>query len=90
MSTPISLRVSTSFGDVPLTADERGSGPAVVVLHGGAGPASVTGFADLLAGATGSCVVVPTHPGFDGTPRPEALTTAAGAGAAASRWAGAS
>ncbi len=78
MSTPILLHVSTSFGDVPLSADERGSGHAVVLLHGGAGPASVTGFADLLAGATGSRVVVPTHPGFDGTPRPEALTTAAG------------
>lgn len=78
MSTPISLRVSTSSGDVPLTADERGSGPAVVVLHGGAGPASVAAFADLLAAETGTRVVVPVHPGFGGTPRPAELTTVAG------------
>lgn len=68
-----SLAIPTSFGDVPLTFDERGDGRAVVILHGGAGPASVTGFADLLAEATGTRVVVPTHPGFGGTPRPEAL-----------------
>jgi pimeloyl-ACP methyl ester carboxylesterase len=75
MSTPISLSIPTSFGDVPLTADERGSGRAVVILHGGAGPTSVSGFADLLADATGTRIVVPTHPGFGGTPRPEALAT---------------
>lgn len=78
MSNPISLTIPTSFGDVPLTADERGSGRAVVILHGGAGPASVSGFADLLADSTGTRVIVPTHPGFGGTPRPEALTTIAG------------
>lgn len=78
MSTPISLRVCTSSGDVPLTADERGSGPAVVVLHGGAGPGSVAAFADLLAAETGTRVVVPVHPGFGGTPRPAELTTVAG------------
>ncbi len=75
MSTLLSLTIPTSFGDVPLSADERGSGRAVVILHGGAGPVSVTGFADLLADATGTRVIVPTHPGFGGTPRPEALTT---------------
>jgi pimeloyl-ACP methyl ester carboxylesterase len=75
MSTSISLTISTSFGGVPLSADERGSGRAVVLLHGGGGPASVTGFADLLADATDTRVIVPIHPGFGGTPRPEALTT---------------
>jgi pimeloyl-ACP methyl ester carboxylesterase len=78
MSTPISLTISTSFGDVPLTADERGSGRAIVLLHGGAGPASVTGFADLLAERTGTRVITPIHPGFGGTPRPDALQTIAG------------
>lgn len=78
MSVPLSLTIPTSFGDVPLSADERGSGRPVVILHGGAGPASVTGFADLLADATGTRVIVPTHPGFGGTPRPGALTTIGG------------
>jgi pimeloyl-ACP methyl ester carboxylesterase len=75
MTTSISLTISTSFGDVPLTADERGNGRPVVILHGGAGPVSVAGFADLLADSTGTRVIVPTHPGFGGTRRPEALTS---------------
>ena len=78
MTTSLSLTIPTSFGDVPLSADERGSGSPVVILHGGAGPVSVGGFADLLAEATGTRVIVPTHPGFGGTVRPEALTTVAG------------
>ena len=78
MTTSDALRVPTSFGDVPLTIDERGSGRPVVILHGGAGPTSVTGFADLLADATGTRVIVPTHPGFGGTPRPDTLTTVTG------------
>jgi pimeloyl-ACP methyl ester carboxylesterase len=78
MSTPISLIISTSFGDVPLSANEHGSGRAVVLLHGGAGPISVSGFADPLADATGTRVIVPTHPGFNGTTRPEALSTVHG------------
>ena len=78
MSAPLSLTIPTSFGDVPLAADQRGSGRDVVILHGGAGPTSVIGFADLLADATGTRVIVPTHPGFGGTPRPGALTTIGG------------
>jgi len=78
MTTAITLTIPTSFGDVPLSADERGRGRPVLLLHGGAGPASVTGFADLLAHATGTRVIAPTHPGFGGTPRTEALTTIAG------------
>lgn len=68
MSAPTSVNIPTSFGTVPLTVDQRGSGRPVVVLHGGAGPTSVTGFADLLADATGTRVITPTHPGFGGTP----------------------
>ena len=78
MSTPFSLGIPTSLGDIPLSGDERGAGRAVVILHGGAGPVSVTRFADLLAERTGTRVVVPTHPGFGGAPRPEALTTPEG------------
>ena len=43
-------------------------GTGVVLLHGGAGPRSVAAFAAALAEHT--FVIVPTHPGFDGTIRP--------------------
>ncbi|WP_419817602.1 alpha/beta fold hydrolase [Glaciibacter flavus] len=75
MTTPLSLTIATSAGSVPLTVDERGSGRPVLILHGGAGPASVTGFADLLSASTDARVIVPTHPGFGGSPRPESLST---------------
>lgn len=61
------------IGAVPVTFTERGQGRPVVLLHGGAGPQSVTGFADLLAVRKGLRVIVPTHPGFDGTARPDRL-----------------
>ena len=62
--------------DVDLALAERGdpAAPTLLVLHGGGGPASVAGFADARA-AAGDRVLVPTHPGFQGTPRPEALAT---------------
>ena len=66
------------IGTVPVTVSDRGSGPAFVLLHGGAGPQSVTGFADQLAEALGARVIVPVHPGFGGTPRPEGVHTVAG------------
>jgi pimeloyl-ACP methyl ester carboxylesterase len=59
---------------VPVTVTERGSGRPVMLLHGGAGPFSVAGFADLLASSQGVRVLTPVHPGFDGTPRPAELT----------------
>ncbi len=63
------------IGSVPISLTERGEGPLVLLLHGGAGPQSVTGFADLLAESERVAVITPTHPGFDGTSRPEALAT---------------
>ena len=63
------------LGTVELTVDDSGTGRPVLLLHGGAGPQSVAGFADLLAPRLGVRVLVPTHPGFAGTPRPAALTT---------------
>ncbi|MFG1610254.1 alpha/beta fold hydrolase [Actinoplanes sp. NPDC049265] len=44
-----------------------------LLLHGGAGPGSVAGFGDLLAARTHSRVLIPTHPGFAGTERPDDL-----------------
>src|ERR1700746_518320 len=63
----------TSFGDAPVTVTERGQGAPVLLLHGGAGPDSVAGFADLLAARYPLRVLTPVHPGFGGTPRPAGL-----------------
>lgn len=67
-----------SFDLVDVRLGERGRGPAVLLLHGGAGPASVAGYADRLAARHGVRVLTPTHPGFDGTPRPAQLSSVAG------------
>jgi pimeloyl-ACP methyl ester carboxylesterase len=50
------------YGDTAAAA-----GYGVLVLHGGAGSASVAGSAAALA--EHAYVITPTHPGFDGTPR---------------------
>jgi pimeloyl-ACP methyl ester carboxylesterase len=62
-----------SYGEVPVTVTERGAGSPVLLLHGGAGPASFTGFADQLAARFPFRVLAPVNPGFDGTPRPAGL-----------------
>lgn len=64
-------------GDLAVTVTEyegpqASSGDVVLVLHGGAGARSVAGFAAAMS--EHARVIVPVHPGFDGTPRPAALT----------------
>ena len=71
-TTVVSVTVD-GIGAVPVTVTERGEGRPFLLLHGGAGPQSVDGFADLLATQEPARVIVPTHPGFGGTPRPERL-----------------
>jgi pimeloyl-ACP methyl ester carboxylesterase len=66
-----------SRGDVEVTLGDVGQGRPVLLLHGGAGPRSVASFAQLLGG-NGYHVFFPTHPGFDGTPRPEWLSSPRG------------
>jgi pimeloyl-ACP methyl ester carboxylesterase len=68
--------VSTPFGDVPVTVTERGQGRPVVLLHGGAGPDSVAGFARLLAERHPFHTLTPVNPGFVGAPRPDGLDSA--------------
>jgi pimeloyl-ACP methyl ester carboxylesterase len=51
-----------------LSVADRGAGKAFLILHGGAGPASVTGLAEALAEQART--IVPIHPGFAGQPRP--------------------
>ncbi len=61
-----------TFADgLALHVDDRGSGPAVLVLHGGGGPLSVAGFVEAMSAR--SRVIAPVHPGFGGTPRPDAF-----------------
>ncbi|MEZ0113906.1 pimeloyl-ACP methyl ester carboxylesterase [Catenulispora sp. EB89] len=66
------------IGPVEVTVAEYGSGQPFLLLHGGAGPQSVTGFAEKFAAAHQVRVLVPTHPGFGGTARPDALATIPG------------
>lgn len=74
MSIPVpagSLR-PTRLQRVPfgtITVEDRDHTRPFLLLHGGGGPATMTGFADLLAQRTHSRVLTPTHPGFAGTPR---------------------
>jgi pimeloyl-ACP methyl ester carboxylesterase len=60
--------------DVELAISDSGDGPPVLLLHGGAGPFSVAGFADLLVATHAARVITPTHPGFNGTARPAEMT----------------
>jgi pimeloyl-ACP methyl ester carboxylesterase len=72
VSTPaIKTRTVDLSDGLSITIEKRGArdSSGVLVLHGGAGPRSVTGFAAALS--EHAYVITPTHPGFDGTPRPE-------------------
>lgn len=75
-TTPVPFR----GGRVALTVTEcrpDGAVPGplatVLVLHGGAGPQSVDDLARRLADHWGARVLVPTHPGFAGTERDDAV-----------------
>ncbi len=58
--------------DVELRLDEQGSGRPVLVLHGGGGPVTVAPIAAHLSQTMHT--ITPTHPGWNGAPRPEWLT----------------
>ncbi len=77
MSTMTRTLTVDGLGSVPVSFTEYGSGRPVLLLHGGAGPFSVTGFAELLSSSGAARVIVPVHPGFDGTPRPDQLASIA-------------
>ena len=72
MNAPSStLRHETLADGLAFTFDDRGTGPAVLVLHGGGGPLTVAGF--VAAMSADARVIAPLHPGFAGTPRPESF-----------------
>jgi pimeloyl-ACP methyl ester carboxylesterase len=60
-------------GPVDVTVSEYGEGRPFLLLHGGGGPDTVVRFGETLAAAEHVRVLVPIHPGFGGTARPEAL-----------------
>jgi pimeloyl-ACP methyl ester carboxylesterase len=66
------------IGTIPVTLSDRGEGRPFLLLHGGGGPLTVSGFADRLAAEKPARVITPTHPGFAGTPRPDTLATVRG------------
>jgi pimeloyl-ACP methyl ester carboxylesterase len=63
---------------VDLVVEERGEGRPFLLLHGGAGPASMTRFASLMAERHHVRVLTPTHPGFARTKRPDELKSVRG------------
>jgi pimeloyl-ACP methyl ester carboxylesterase len=63
-----------TLGPARVTLQDRDRTRPYLLLHGGGGVATMTGFADLLAERTHSRVLLPTHPGFGGTPKDESLT----------------
>jgi pimeloyl-ACP methyl ester carboxylesterase len=65
-------------GPVEVTVSEYGDGQPFLLLHGGGGPDTVTGFAELFAKTHDVRVIAPTHPGFGGAARPGALTSIPG------------
>lgn len=78
----VSSRTIELGNGLQVNIDEHGDtaapgGRAILVLHGGAGPRSVAGLATALAEHAPAPVVVPTHPGFEGTPRVPWLDSAA-------------
>ena len=77
IATTVELRPADGPRPTPVTFTEQGHGRPVLVLHGGAGPQSVTEFAALLAREAHVRVITPTHPGFAGAPRPEGLDSIA-------------
>ncbi|NUR96148.1 MAG: alpha/beta hydrolase [Kribbellaceae bacterium] len=77
MSTPIPAgplrpaRTLTTAGGITVGDYDRTR--TFLLLHGGGGVLTMAGFADLLAERTHARVLLPTHPGFGGTPRRDSI-----------------
>jgi pimeloyl-ACP methyl ester carboxylesterase len=54
---------------VPLTVKQVGEGRPVLIVHGGHGPGNAAALVDHLSAE--ATVLLPTHPGWEGTPRPD-------------------
>jgi pimeloyl-ACP methyl ester carboxylesterase len=71
MPTPLT-RAAALSADLEITLTESGTGRPVLILHGGGGPFTVAGIANHLAETMHT--ITPTHPGWNGTDRPEWLS----------------
>lgn len=69
---PPTVRTESFADGLTVRVEERGSGRPMLVLHGAGGPPSVSSFAAAMA--EHAHVLAPTHPGFEGEPRPEWCT----------------
>ena len=67
---PLSTRRESFSDGLTIRFDELGNidGRPILILHGGGGPQTV---ASIPAGLDRAHVILPTHPGFEGEPRPE-------------------
>ena len=73
--TPTRTVEAYDVGSVSVTVADHDGAQTFLLLHGAGGPFTVSSFADLLAARKHTRVLVPTHPGFAGTERPETLST---------------
>jgi pimeloyl-ACP methyl ester carboxylesterase len=64
-----------AVGPVEISLDDVGKGQPFLLLHGGGGPDTMTRFGQRLAESYPARVLVPIHPGFGATARPEGLDT---------------
>src|SRR5580704_5217187 len=60
-------------GPVEISLEDAGAGQPFLLLHGGGGPDTMTRFGQRFAESYPARVLVPTHPGFAATTRPEKL-----------------
>src|ERR1700733_11363139 len=68
----------SGVGPVQLSLDDAGEGQAYVLLHGGGGPDTMSRFGQRLAESHPVRGLLPTHPGFGDTTRPEKLDSIRG------------
>jgi len=68
-----SRKIGIGTGEIEVTFGDQGSGRPFLLLHGGAGPLSMLGFAERLVRERSVRVIAPVHPGFQGTVRPDGL-----------------
>ncbi len=75
MTTTTETVVLDDVGPVEISFEDAGAGQTFLLLHGGGGPDTMTRFGQRYAKSQPARVLVPTHPGFAGTTRPEKLDT---------------